>query len=57
MVIKIDNEKCTKCGLCIETCPINIIRMEGDMVLMDETRCIKCKTCVGVCPSKAIYIK
>lgn len=57
MLIEIIHEKCTKCGLCIETCPINIIKKEGDMVKIDSLRCIKCKTCIALCPVKAIIIK
>lgn len=56
MIIKIDYEKCKKCGKCVEACPIGIIEMR-DMPYIDESRCIKCKTCVAVCPFKAIQIK
>lgn len=56
MLIKIDREKCTDCGLCLETCPINIMERKGGLITIDESRCIKCKTCVAICPVKAIYI-
>lgn len=56
LVIKIDYEKCKKCGKCVEACPIGVIEMR-DMPYIDDSRCIKCKTCVAICPFKAIQIK
>ena len=57
MIIKVEHEKCTNCGLCIETCPINIIERKAELITIDDSRCIKCKTCIVTCPVKAIYIK
>lgn len=57
MVIKIKYEKCNSCGICIENCPINIIKKEGNTIVIDNSRCIHCITCVAVCPTGAIYIR
>lgn len=45
--IKVDNSKCTHCGLCHAKCKVDI-RTPGDQ------ECISCGECVGVCPTKAI---
>lgn len=48
--IKVDNSKCTHCGLCHGTCKVDI-RTPGD------AECISCGECVGVCPTQAIQWK
>jgi polyferredoxin len=45
--IKLDKDKCTDCGLCIDTCKMDI-RKVGDH------ECIHCGACIPVCPTKAI---
>lgn len=55
---KIDNEKCTKCGLCVAECPVRIIEMEEVPFIREEKEknCIKCQHCFAVCPTGAISI-
>lgn len=48
--IKVDNSKCTHCGLCHSKCKVDI-KTPGDQ------ECISCGECVGVCPTKAIQWK
>ena len=48
--IKVDNSKCTQCGLCHAKCKVDI-RHAGDQ------ECISCGECVDVCPTKAIQWK
>lgn len=48
--IKVDNSKCTHCGLCHSKCKVDI-KCPGD------AECISCGECVEVCPTKAIYWK
>ena len=55
MGIKIDNELCTGCGTCIESCPFGAIRLEGDLAIIDE-RCNLCGACVDSCDFEAILI-
>ena len=44
-----DFEKCTKCKLCVETCPVNAIK--NDLKL--NNHCIRCLRCVNICESNA----
>lgn len=45
--VQLDKNKCIDCGLCIQTCKMDI-RHVGDH------ECIQCGACLPVCPTKAI---
>jgi len=51
-----DKGKCTGCGKCIEICPVNVIKMEGDFPVVDREWCIGCGVCAIPCPSSAIKL-
>lgn len=53
MTAKIDKEKCTCCGLCIDICPDQAISM-NDIVTIDSIKCTGCGSCVNECPNEAI---
>ena len=55
-MIKIDTEKCTGCGGCIDLCPQIAIAMINDVVNVDEEKCNECKICVKVCPVRAPHV-
>lgn len=48
--VKLDKEKCIECGLCLQTCQMDIKHV-GDH------ECINCGACISVCPTKAISWK
>ncbi|MGN0814202.1 MAG: 4Fe-4S binding protein [Candidatus Coproplasma sp.] len=48
--VKLDENKCVDCGMCIQTCQMDI-RHVGDH------ECINCGACIPVCPTKAISWK
>ncbi len=48
--VKLDKDKCTECGLCVDFCKMDI-RKVGDH------ECINCGECIPVCPAKAITWK
>lgn len=50
---KLDADKCSKCGICAEICPMNSIKPENPGVV--DGICIKCCGCVKKCPEKALY--
>lgn len=59
----VDKEKCVKCGLCTEMCPVYLkIGPEGFPVArdLDEKEnlfgCIQCGSCMMICPQDAIEI-
>lgn len=56
MSIRIDRDKCVGCGLCMEVCPGNLLKMD-----CDKKACIKCPkdcwgctSCIKECPRNAI---
>jgi uncharacterized protein (DUF362 family)/Pyruvate/2-oxoacid:ferredoxin oxidoreductase delta subunit len=53
----IDPARCTGCGFCAESCPVQTIRKEGEVYRIIEKRCIKCLCCHELCPESSIDIK
>ncbi len=55
--MKIDQEKCIGCGLCVPWCPGGAIKVENKKADIIWDECIECGVClrVAVCPKKAIY--
>jgi len=60
MKSNIDHKICSKCKLCIEVCPVNIIGInsndEVSFIPEREAICLKCGQCMAVCSTKAITI-
>lgn len=54
--IKIDSEKCTGCGACVDVCNVtHVYKMqEKKAIVSSERRCWQCGQCVAVCPVDAI---
>lgn len=54
--IRIDKDKCTQCGACIEVCPLEAAkgRVAGNRLPAD---CFSCARCLNVCPVDAIQYK
>ena len=56
MAATVDAEKCTGCGACVETCPVEAITLENDKAVIDEGTCTECGVCTGECPTEAISV-
>ena len=55
--IKILDEKCTGCALCVKTCPFGAITMEAKKAVIDLAKCNLCGACVDACKFDAIVIQ
>ena len=57
-VIKIDEDKCTGCGLCIPNCPEGAIQIIDQKArLVSDLFCDGLGACIGHCPEGAIHIE
>jgi NAD-dependent dihydropyrimidine dehydrogenase PreA subunit len=56
---RIDPELCNGCGICINTCTVDVIRMDeesGKAVIKYPEDCMTCGYCELDCPQNAIYV-
>ena len=59
--IKVDLEKCTGCGTCVDTCPVEVFELvdvggEEKASAVNESECIVCMACEVSCPESAIQV-
>ena len=56
---RIDAKLCTGCGICIDSCPMDVIRMDDNSqkaVIKYPDDCMLCLFCERDCPEDAIYV-
>ncbi|MFQ5646137.1 MAG: 4Fe-4S binding protein [bacterium] len=57
-IIKIDEDKCTGCGLCVPSCEEGAIKIiDGKARLVSEIYCDGLGACLGECPEDALSIE
>ncbi|HEY5005629.1 MAG TPA: DUF362 domain-containing protein [Ktedonobacteraceae bacterium] len=53
---QIKEEKCTRCGICVEACPLpNVIDLKS--LKVNPKTCQRCLLCYEACPENAISVK
>ena len=56
---KIDHELCSGCGICVKSCPMDVIRMDEEnkkAVIIYPQECMLCEFCVLDCPVEAVSV-
>ncbi len=58
VTLKLDEAKCTGCGMCLEVCPHAVFRMNSRHVeIRDRDACMECGACSRNCPVGAVSVK
>jgi len=56
--LKLDAEKCTGCGKCVEACPHAVFAIENKKAhILDKDACIECGACKKNCQFDAITVR
>ncbi len=64
-MLRIDEERCKGCGLCVRACPIKILAIDNGRIntrgyhpayVSDSERCLSCCACALTCPDICIEI-
>ena len=57
MAIYINRDLCSGCGLCVEICPFNGVKLDEEDVAILLDACNECGACIDECPVEAISIE
>ena len=56
--LRVYEEKCIRCGMCLEVCPHSVLGLNGGKVkIEDRDACMECGACAQNCPTGAITVK
>jgi Pyruvate/2-oxoacid:ferredoxin oxidoreductase delta subunit len=54
-VNRVDGDRCTACGACVEHCSFAALSQpDGGVAVVDARRCVGCGVCVLTCPEEAL---
>jgi heterodisulfide reductase subunit A len=55
LIVAVDEETCTGCGICIEVCPYEarVLNSKKRVAEVNEALCAGCGACIAACPSNA----
>ncbi len=54
---RVNREKCTACGVCIENCAFRAIELSDGRALIRPEVCSGCSQCIVVCPEGVIHVQ
>lgn len=54
----IQKDRCIRCGLCVEICPMGILSKEDGKIIVEyPEECWHCRACAIDCPQQAIKMR
>ncbi|MBW1696782.1 MAG: 4Fe-4S binding protein [Deltaproteobacteria bacterium] len=58
-MIEVDINRCNRCGICVDMCPMDVLRIsaKGYPFMRYRDDCWYCDVCVFVCPRQALEMK
>lgn len=56
MAIRVIEDKCNGCGLCVKSCPQAAIEVDNKLAIIDLDLCNYCSSCVSACRFRAIVM-
>lgn len=56
--IEVRQDRCTRCGLCVDYCPMDVLRLsdEGWPYMRYRDDCWYCDICIFICPRQALEL-
>ena len=58
VTLKLDDEKCVGCGMCLIVCPHAVFAMnDGHARIEKRDACMECGACARNCPSEAVTVQ
>jgi NAD-dependent dihydropyrimidine dehydrogenase PreA subunit len=58
-MVQINLELCNGCGICVKSCPADVIRMNTEnkvAIILYPEDCVVCCWCIAECPQEAVII-
>jgi len=56
--LRLDREKCTGCGMCVQVCPHEVYQIKNrKAVIVDRDACMECGACSRNCHFEAISLR
>ncbi len=53
----VNDELCTRCQVCVNSCPVKAINNYQGKIRINYKECIECFCCIELCPARAMTIK
>ena len=57
-ILKLDEQQCVGCGMCLTVCPHEVFRLNGKKAtVVQKDSCMECGACATNCPVGAIEVR